>query len=237
MAKPIQVKISIFWIFLTLGFFLVIGGGLLFLYSQDEIGSHPDKEVEETMKKISRLILLPEGETPVLATVSDKEKLKNYPFFTQAENGDQVLIYVAAKKAILYRPSIEKVIDVAPVKTEGETSQLGEISNSTPTISSPTIGQTEVKIKMALYNGTNDDSLLTEVEKKVEDNLEEIEISQKSQPKKEDYQKTILVDISEKYGGILSSIARFLGAEISTLPDGEETPEADLLLIVGKDRE
>ena len=73
------------------------------------------QEVEQVAEDIGKHVQLPEGETPTLATVSDKEKLKDQQFFVNAENGDKVLIYSTAKKAILYRPSIDRVIEVAPV--------------------------------------------------------------------------------------------------------------------------
>lgn len=54
-------------------------------------------------------------EIPTVATVVDASKLKSQAFFANAENGDRVLMFTQAKKAILYRPSIKKIIEVAPI--------------------------------------------------------------------------------------------------------------------------
>jgi hypothetical protein len=67
---------------------------------------------------VGSLIELPADEEPTIATVMDKDKLADQPFFTSAENGDKVLLYVSAKKAILYRPSTNKVVEVAPIFTD-----------------------------------------------------------------------------------------------------------------------
>ncbi len=72
-------------------------------------------EVDELIKKVNSLIVLPQGETPTIATVSDKSKLKDQAFLKNAENGDKILIYAKAKKAILYRPSLNKIIETAPI--------------------------------------------------------------------------------------------------------------------------
>ena len=73
------------------------------------------------------MIVLPEDEIPTVATVSDPEKLKEQPFFSDAKKGDKVLIYANAKKAILYDPMANKIVTVAPInigpedtKTTGE---------------------------------------------------------------------------------------------------------------------
>ncbi len=72
-------------------------------------------QVSEAVAKIGQLVDLPSGETPTLATVTDPSRLKDQAFFANARVGDQVLIYTQAKKAILYRPSTNKIIEIAPV--------------------------------------------------------------------------------------------------------------------------
>ena len=57
-------------------------------------------------------------ETPTIATVSDPEALKNQAFFVDAKKGYKVLIYSNAKKAFLYDPSADKIVNIAPLNTE-----------------------------------------------------------------------------------------------------------------------
>ncbi len=73
------------------------------------------KEVADLVAKVGKLVVLPEGENPTVATVSDPQALKDQPFFAKAVQGDKVLIYAEAKKAVLYSVSLNKVIDVAPL--------------------------------------------------------------------------------------------------------------------------
>ncbi|MDP2630898.1 MAG: hypothetical protein Q8P56_05845 [Candidatus Uhrbacteria bacterium] len=102
---------------------LVSGGLAIYFYKQaahlrSNLGDAAQaevSEVEQLLAAVGKLIVLPEGETPTIATVSDLEKLKSQPFFVNAKNGDKVLIYTNAKKAILYDPVANKIIEVAPI--------------------------------------------------------------------------------------------------------------------------
>lgn len=73
------------------------------------------KEADDIVNKVSKLVVLPKGETPTIATVSDPEALKDQVFFANAVKGDKVLIYAESKKAYLYSVSLNKIIDVAPL--------------------------------------------------------------------------------------------------------------------------
>jgi hypothetical protein len=72
-------------------------------------------EADKIIADVGKLYDLPKDEKPSVATVKDKEKLKDQPFFAKAENNDVTLIYSGAKLAILYRPSSNQIINVSSV--------------------------------------------------------------------------------------------------------------------------
>ena len=76
------------------------------------------EQTKSVVDKVGKLIALPNDETPSLATVQDKSKLKDQPFFKNAVNGDKLLLFIKAKKAILYRESNNKIIEVAPINIQ-----------------------------------------------------------------------------------------------------------------------
>lgn len=86
------------------------------------------KQTDDLVTQVGKLMELPKNETPTIATVSDVTKLKDQPFFALAKNGDKVLIYTNAKKAILYRPSDNKIIDVAPVNIGSSASVIPSVT-------------------------------------------------------------------------------------------------------------
>jgi hypothetical protein len=92
-----------------------------------------EEEVAQLVEKVSKIIVLPEGETPTVATVSDPEALKDQLFFAQAQKGDKVLIYAGAKKAILYSVTLNKILEVAPLNIGDKTPQITPTPAPAPT--------------------------------------------------------------------------------------------------------
>ncbi len=104
----------------------------VYFYSQYiAVKTNPQKIAQDErtalLAQVSRLIVLPSGEDPTIATVSNIDVLRNQPFFSNSKNGDQVLIYTNARKAILYDPVNNKIVDVAPIN----------IGNPTPPAPTP----------------------------------------------------------------------------------------------------
>jgi hypothetical protein len=83
---------------------------------QDNLKPGPSDEVKSLVEKVSRLYLVPENEEPTIATVSDPAILKGQSFFNFAKEGDKVFIFTKISRAVLYRPSIDKIIEIAPIK-------------------------------------------------------------------------------------------------------------------------
>jgi hypothetical protein len=77
------------------------------------------KEADNLKAKVSKHISLP-SETPVIGTVNDKEMFKDQPFFNGVENGDKLLIFSEARKAVIYREKDDKLINVGPIAVSSE---------------------------------------------------------------------------------------------------------------------
>jgi hypothetical protein len=101
--------------------FIIAGGSLVYYFAgsardvQVDIGNEAQNEVAALVSTVGELIILPQGETPTIATVTDPNLLSEEAFFANAKKGDKVLIYTVARKAILYDPKEHKIIEVAPV--------------------------------------------------------------------------------------------------------------------------
>ncbi|MDQ5950068.1 MAG: hypothetical protein QG585_8 [Patescibacteria group bacterium] len=73
------------------------------------------EKIESLVVKVEKLIDLPQGELPTLAEITSIENLKDQPFFAKAKVGDQVLLYTVARKAYLYDPVANVIVEVASV--------------------------------------------------------------------------------------------------------------------------
>ncbi len=99
---------------------IVLAGSTYYFYDKlAAVKKNPQivtqEEAAQLTAVVGKLMMLPEGEVPTVATVTDPELLKEQEFFVSAKKGDKVLIYTNAKKAILYNPKTHKIVNVAPV--------------------------------------------------------------------------------------------------------------------------
>ncbi len=212
---------------------IVAGVGVAFIpayyfYSQyqksQRLLHHPEEaakeEIQQIISQVGKLVLVPDGEQPTLATVSDKEKLQDQPFFSQAENGDRVLVYTNAKKAILYRPSINRVIGMAPLNpgdAAGTATDSGQLQRYTA----------------AIYNGSSTPGVAGKLEKVLTRKWGQVGVVQKKNAAKTTYEKTLVVPVREHAAPMAQEMAEFLDGSVSTIPAAEVPPDADILIIIG----
>lgn len=90
-----------------------LAGELQKATAQNPVSSGNTDPVTQAISAVERHILLPQGERPQVARVSDLNALANIPFFGNALVGDEVLVYCNASLSILYSPAREKVIEVS----------------------------------------------------------------------------------------------------------------------------
>lgn len=115
---------------IVIGILIVGGGGYFYYQSQKgESGAQnaPQGSPEEARKlveEVGKLMELPPGEVPTVATVTDVTKLQDQPFFARAKNGDKVLIYQNSQRAILYDSQAKKIINVAPINVGTPSAQV-----------------------------------------------------------------------------------------------------------------
>ncbi|MCW1930517.1 MAG: hypothetical protein KIH62_004370 [Candidatus Kerfeldbacteria bacterium] len=79
---------------------------------------HNDIEAQnrQMLKALSTHLLLPQDEDPTIAIIKDVDTLKSrQAFFNDARNGDQLVIYAEASKAIIYREEGDLIINVGPL--------------------------------------------------------------------------------------------------------------------------
>jgi hypothetical protein len=86
------------------------------------------KEVAVLLAKVGKLIVLPTNEEPTVATITDAASLKKeQQFYADAVDGNKVLVYMQAKKAIIYDEQKNLIINVGPIF-------VSDSATTTPTI-------------------------------------------------------------------------------------------------------
>lgn len=202
-----------------------VGAYFFMQYQNGQVGmKDPQKATEQESKRIvdevGKMIVLPQNEKPQIATVSDVSKLKEQAFFSQAKNGDIVLIYTQAQKAVLYDPAQKKIVEVGPINI---------------TEASPTGSPSPVEVSVALLNGTSISGLSSTTEKELASTLPTAKVVSKGNASKNTYTKTIVVDVSGKQAAGAAQVAKAVKGEVGSLPEGETKPaNAEILVILGR---
>ncbi|MCX7997206.1 MAG: LytR C-terminal domain-containing protein [Patescibacteria group bacterium] len=191
----------------------------------------------ETLERVGKLILLPENEQPTFATVTRVEDLRGQPFFENARNGDIVLAYNQANKAILYRPSTGKIIDASPIRpNEGV---VAGTANNAPALQSQVNPTTPPAappmVRVAVYNGTAAIGLAARIKQRLREKVANLEVISTKNAINRDYTQTLVIDLTGNGSSAAQQMATIVGGVVAQLPEGEDRPDADFLVIGGQD--
>lgn len=167
-----------------------------------------EDEAKALKEKVAKLMQLPD-EKPTVATIKDITKLKDQPFFNGAKNGDKVLIFTEARKAVIYREGENIVINSGPIAVTSD----NETSKGVTVMASASGSSKDAATKVAAISG------VTVGEAKA----------------KKNYSKTQVLDVSGNSSEKAQEIATALGGEvITTLPSGETAPAGASIVVFVK---
>lgn len=207
-----QYKQSIITLGIVLGVLLI---GLVAFALIKNSHRTPVSDQKAIIAKVGKLIVLPSGEEPALATITDTKKLTNNAFLAKAKNGDRVLLYAKNQKAILYRPSLNKIVDIGPILTGKD-------------------GSPDVTARVTILNGSG---VANNTPKAVASLLSKFPnatlISKEDAPRL--FPKTIIVDVTKKNQPLAEQIADTLGFSAGQVPLGIIVPNGtEILIIIGQ---
>ncbi|PIR75013.1 MAG: hypothetical protein CO030_05470 [Candidatus Magasanikbacteria bacterium CG_4_9_14_0_2_um_filter_42_11] len=189
------------------------------------------KDLDKTLAAVEKLMMLPDGETPTMATILDKNKLADQAFFAKAENDDVLLAYTKSLQAILYRPSTNKIIKVAPIYFNTDVlseDSVGDVAEMT--VEEPA----EASLRIAYYNGSATPNLSASTEQIVATNFPEYTTVTVENAAAQQYTENLVIDLSGSHAAEAAAIATTIEGNISALPEGEIAPDADILVISAK---
>jgi hypothetical protein len=163
------------------------------------------QEIAQVVAKVGRLMVLPEDEEPVVATITDAAALsEQQEFFKGATDGDKVVIYKS--KAVIYNPERNLIVNVGPVNIQGATASTVEVRNGSETQGAALEVADDLKESGYIVN--------------------EPQFASRS-----DYSDYLLVNLSGKNVSALEE--QYGVTAITELPEGEANSQADIVLIIG----
>jgi len=232
--------------FSIIGAILVIGLAGVCVYffvqyrtvnSELRASKDPKIDLQLTIDRVKHHVLLPTNEIPTVATVSNVEALKSQAFFANAKNGDKVLVYTNAKKAYLYDPVADIVVEVGPIViTPPSPTPGGPILKGTP----PSAGvpsPTPKVLRAVVYNGTTQPNLADSFIMSIRDKVANIFVVEKGTAVKTNYASTLVIPLATEKQTEIQAVATAIGATFQKdIPAGETQPiNGDVLIIIGSD--
>jgi len=221
-------------LFLILSLFVLAGFGFLSVKYQEVSGElkQISESKNQSVKKLTNLsllerlanhIVLPEGQQPSIVTIDDAAGLKNtYPIYTDVKNGDKLITFKEVQ--LVYDPLADLVVSVRPITSTlsiaGGNSKNTEIVN----LNEP--------INLDIRNGSGKAGLakLTGDALGSEKSYNVVKIGNAA---KGNHATTIIVNLKDV--DVRNLEDRLNVTAITSLPPGEPSSNADVVIILGQD--
>lgn len=218
---------------LVLVLFFITATGFIWIYrnyqeSQQTIKNLKTKQQKqqvnkqkkkELIKKLARHIELPET-SPAVVTISNPKKLaEQESFFKPAKKGDILFLYKT--KAILYRSSTDKIIDVQPVTTQGSNIESREAEQ---------LNQNVEEITVEVRNGGAASGSASNLADKLRQQSQ-FSVEDVTNASTTTFENNILIDNNPDVD--IRTLENALGIKAtSTIPDGVLPSTADAIIIL-----
>ena len=128
---------------------VVLGTSIYFFIKYQSLAQDPTLQAKaktaEVVKELSKLMVVPNDPNTVMATITDKSKLAGQKFFDLAQNGDEVVLFPGALKAVIYRPSTHRIVDIGPFSPNADAATPAPTSSVQTTASTSTSASSTVK--------------------------------------------------------------------------------------------
>lgn len=93
------------------------------------------KEINQLLKRIGQIAVLPTDETPEVLRITDLTQLNSNPFFENAKLGDFILIFKNNQKILVYDPLNHLLVNMGPYsqqKPKEATTSAKPLGEATP---------------------------------------------------------------------------------------------------------
>lgn len=216
---------------ITIGIVRIVNG--YWIWASEE--KRQEVQVERTVAAVGKLILLPENEAPLVATIVDATTLEQeQAFYRGAENGDQLLIYGNSLRAILYSPERNIIVNVGPVEVPNEGSTVAQAPEDSNVDEEAPLPQAEV-LTIDIRNGSGEDGAASELAAAL-DEEEGYLVQSVTDAARTDYRATTIINQTNgEKEALVSIFVERIGGTVSTiLPSDEAESDADIIVIIGE---
>lgn len=209
------------------------------------------EEVAKITTEISKFMRLPDNEQPTVLTVNNVDQLKKQQqFFEHAKDGDKVLIYQQNRRAILYRPTDKKVIEVTPIafndQQNTQTSQQTQIGQEEVNPPQPQVAgaasnnqQNQERLQITVLNGTQDPQTTASAVSKIRASNGNININEAGNTSTQRNETIIILkeSASRQERALAQDLVETLGGSIQTSVENEpgvQQSSTNIVVIVGQ---